>query len=52
MEHSPFWEANRCQSSQETPGILYKPKAHYRTVTILSQPKPLHAPIQIIEDPF
>ena len=50
MEQSLSWEANRFSASQEIPGILWKPKVHYRVnkssapVPILSQIIPVHAP--------
>ena len=39
---SPSWEANWFVASQEIPCISRNPKVHYRTVSILSHPNPVH----------
>ena len=52
MEQSTFWEANRYSASQEIPRILWKSKAHYRTVTILSQTNPIHTPSKFLKIHF
>ena len=50
MVQSPSWEANWFEDSQEIPRISRNPKVHYRThkpsptVSILSQPNPVHIP--------
>ena len=50
MVQSPSWEANWFAASQEIPRISRSPKVHYRThkrpptVSILSQPNPVHIP--------
>jgi len=50
MVHSPSWEANWFEASQEIPRISRNPKVHFRTnkrpppVSILGQPNPVHIP--------
>ena len=50
MVQSPSWAANWFAASQEIPRISRNPKVHYRThkrppsVSILSQPNPVHIP--------
>jgi hypothetical protein len=49
-EQSPSWETNRFVANQEITLVLLNPKVHYRiykcplTVSILSQPNPVHTP--------
>jgi len=58
MERSPSWEAYSSSESQEIPPILWNSMVHYRLhnsqppVPILSQINSVHAPIQLLEDPF
>jgi hypothetical protein len=50
MEQCPSWETNRFVASQESPRVLFNPNVHYRihqwppSVSILSQPYPVHSP--------
>ena len=50
MVQSPSWQANWFAAGQEIPRISRNPKVHYRThkrpptVSILSQPNPVHIP--------
>ena len=50
MVQSPSWTANWFAASQEIPRISQNPKVHYRThkpppsLSILSQPNPVHTP--------
>jgi hypothetical protein len=50
MEQSPSWEANQFVARQETPRVLLNPKVYYRihncspSISILSQPNPVHTP--------
>ena len=57
-EQSPSWQKKRFSASQEIPRVFRIPKDHYRShkcsppVPILSQVNPVHAPIQLPENPF
>jgi len=50
MVQSPSWDTNWFAASQEIPRISRNPKVHYRThkrpptLSILSQPNPVHIP--------
>jgi hypothetical protein len=50
IQHSPSWEVNRFEASQEIPHTLWKLKVHYRIhkhappVPVLSQFNPIHIP--------
>jgi len=58
MQQDPSLEANRFSASQEIPHLTWYPKIHYHIhnsplpVLILSQSKPVHVPISLLEDQF
>jgi hypothetical protein len=59
LDQSPSWDANSHPASQETSGLLWSPKAHYRahkSPSLISYPEseessPKHA-IIFLYDPF
>lgn len=59
VEDGRFWEATRSSESQEISHILRNPNVHYcihkipsPTVHILSQIRPVQAPVPLLKDPF